>query len=605
MTSPCLIISGVCLTRVPVDPGNSLFGFPDFLTGLALLALVFTQSDPLYRFRIAIAPIPVGGVTLVAILLVGVASLFTDLWFALGWYSLPWGVPKAAIQATLGGFVFLTVLIWLTFAFARPPKFGRFNARKFTETVYRSLAFGGEGVLPAIALEIRRSSATIIAACKGAGSGRPGQPPKAIRGEAGYAFDLLRLIANRRFCRQIVATSPGTAMALMDEAARQGIHSAPLGSFAQNITIEAIKNHDSGLYHEDRYSASGLLGQIRPFTRAMFGSYELIEQSATSMASALDLHYRDTDGLMADEWEAYGRALTTTTANYLKTERKHYDSAVLSRAIQHIVDSTSSLHQIDGAVEWHQWRDESAKLSSAMSVLDEIVRQIDAGPNRPTRHHVLTGRRKYHQRDLTDDLCDALVEMLFHASQVAGPADTAWSIHYNIFWSGIHQSGHDSETWKVIRARVTRLIIHELARVRSYADFRSIRIIGLLLNVLGVHERPKGDLDSEFAFLRRYMITLVKTTYMKIVAEQPHVAEAGLLGSITFDAPNKRLVKTYSRGLQVEPARQFLDLDDWTPPGHGAKAMPKRPTKSKEHTGSGAASRSRPRSVRAPRSDGA
>ena len=100
MTTLCLTVFGACLTRAPVDACD-LFGFSDFITGLALLALVFTQSDPQYRFRVSVAPIPVGTLTLAAILLVGSASIATDLWFALGWYSLPWGVPKAAIQAIL------------------------------------------------------------------------------------------------------------------------------------------------------------------------------------------------------------------------------------------------------------------------------------------------------------------------------------------------------------------------------------------------------------------------------------------------------------------------------------------------------------------------
>lgn len=570
MASSCLTLAGICLTQAPINSGDSLFGFPEFLTGLALLALVFTQSDPLYRFRIAVAPVPLGGFALAAILLGGAGSLLTDLWFALGLYSLPWGLPKAAIQATLGGLVFLTALLWLTFAFAWPPRFSRFNARKFTMAVYRGLAVGGEGILPVIALEIRRSSANIIAACKPALQSRPSQLAKDLPEEAGYALDLLRLIADRRLCRQIVATSPGTAMALIDEAARQKQYSAPLGPFAQNITIEAIKNHDSALYHEDRYGTSGLLGQMQPFTRGMYGCYELIEQSGSAAASALELHYRDTDGLTASEWEAYGRALTVTTADYLRTERPSSGSQAIKRAIEHLVGSTRTLYQIDGVTEWHQWRDEWAKLHSAMSVINEIVDQIDASPNRPTRRHVLTGQRKYYQRDLTDELCDGLLEILFHASAVKGPADTAWSIHHNSFWDGIKQFGNSSETWSVIRARLIRLLIHELANVRKYADFKSIRIMGLLLNVLGVNEHPKGDTNSEFAFLRRYVIRLAKTTYIKIVTEQPHVAEAGLLGGITFDASSKRLVKTYARGLRVEPAREYLDLDDWTPPPRGA-----------------------------------
>lgn len=582
MNSPCLNFVGTCLTRAPVEVGESLFGFPDFLTGLALLALVFTQSDPLYRFRIAVAPIPVGGITLTAILLVGAASLVTDLWFSLGWYSLAWGVPKAVIQAILGTLVFLTVLLWLTFAFALPPRFGPLNARKFTQAVFRALAFGGEGIMPVIALEIRRSAETIIAACKPILVSPASAPAKTAPDQATYAFDLLRLIANRRFCRHIVANSPGTAIVLMTEAARQSVFSAPLGAFAQNITLEALKNHDSGLFHEDRYSTSGLLGEMQPFTRAMYGCYDLVEKSSTPLASALDLHYRETDELTADEWEAFGRALTKTTASYVSIKRNAYDSTVLNRAIEQLVGSTSGLYEVDGIADWRQTRGEIAKLRSAMRVVSEIVEQIDTSPNQPTRRYALTGRRKYFQRDFTDDLCEALLEMLFNASAVAGPVDTAWSIQHNIFWRNIGRFAGDSQTWKVVRARLTRLIIHELKDVREFADFRSIRILGLLLNVLGVREHPKSDLNSEFAFLRRYTIALVKTTYMKIVAEQPHVAEALLLGGITFNPSEKRLVKTYARGLEVEPARAYLDLDDWVPPTSPAKQTRTRSPKAKK-----------------------
>ena len=185
-----------------------------------------------------------------------------------------------------------------------------------------------------------------------------------------------------------------------------------------------------------------------------------------------------------------------------------------------------------------------------MRVIEEIVRQIDAGPNRPTRRYVRTGDRKYIERDIVDDLCDALVEILTHASWVKGPVDTAWSIQHNTFWHGINAFGHASETWQVIRARLTRLIIYELRSVRKYADFRTIRIIGLLLNVLGLREEPKSALNSEFDVLRRYVIKLAKTSYMKIVTEQPHVAEAALIGGITFEPVSQRLVKTYARGLK-------------------------------------------------------
>lgn len=563
MAPTCLFIAGVCLTRAPTST-DSLFGYADFLTGLALLALVFTQSDPVYRFRISIAPLPLGAIAFAAVGAVGGGSLVTDLWFALGWYSLPWGVSKALIQGILASFLFLTILLWLTFAFALPPRFGRTNSEKFLAAIYRGLAFGGDGALSAIAFELRRSCSTIIASCNKPGNLLPGSAKSWASKEKACAVDVLRLIADRRLCRHIVAASPGTAIGLMQEATQQRVFRAPLGQFSQNITIEALKNRESPLHYEDDLSNSGLLSRIQPFTRAMYGSFELVEGSSEAMCSALDLDYRETDDLKANEWEAYGRALTTTTADFFKSKNCDSKSYVLNRSIENIVTSTNKIYMINGLSDWQLWRDEWSKLRSAMSVIETIIRQIDENQKTPDRKYINI-EKKHYQRDFVDIICEALFEIMFNVASVKHPTDTAWSIQHNTFWTKIDRSSRNSKTWKVVNARFSRLAIKEISGMRKYANFRQIKIVGLLLNVFGVHEKLENPWNSDFAFLRRYVIALTKKTYLKIVAEQPHVAEAALIGSVTFDAERKRLIKTYAQGLSFEPSREYLDLDDWDP----------------------------------------
>jgi hypothetical protein len=48
--------------------------------------------------------------------------------------------------------------------------------------------------------------------------------------------------------------------------------------------------------------------------------------------------------------------------------------------------------------------------------------------------------------------------------------------------------------------------------------------------------------------------------YLRFVEERPEVAKAVLIGSLTFDAGGKRLVKTYLKGLNKEAPREYLEL---------------------------------------------
>jgi len=48
--------------------------------------------------------------------------------------------------------------------------------------------------------------------------------------------------------------------------------------------------------------------------------------------------------------------------------------------------------------------------------------------------------------------------------------------------------------------------------------------------------------------------------YLRLREVNAEIADACLIGSITFDAKESRLVKTYAKGLRVEPHREYLAL---------------------------------------------
>src|SRR5690606_2553959 len=110
-----------------------------------------------------------------------------------------------------------------------------------------------------------------------------------IRSVEVHAHDILLVMGNARFCRQLVRTSPTTAMALFDAMAAQEKHRLPIRALVQNLVREAIKNPDSLLYDEADEFSSDFVGQAKPFTTAVFGHYRIVEGLADIHASPLDL----------------------------------------------------------------------------------------------------------------------------------------------------------------------------------------------------------------------------------------------------------------------------------------------------------------------------
>lgn len=206
--------------------GPKFFGFSEFLAGLALMVLAWTIADIRYRFRVRTAPLPLQGLTFAMVTAVGILTLLTDLWRAELWM-----VPKGTIltpatwQALLGAMFLVTFLTWAWFfAFIRPPVYGRMNAKRYAQTLYRIILKGSPNELAVIADEFAHSARSLVRHATDRGEfknyrreeGEEEQAKKPPIVEA-YANDILLLIADKRFCRAIVESSPGTALAVFYE----------------------------------------------------------------------------------------------------------------------------------------------------------------------------------------------------------------------------------------------------------------------------------------------------------------------------------------------------------------------------------------------------
>lgn len=570
---------GVCF--IPLDgSGQKFFGFSEFLAGLALMVLAWTIADVRYRFRVRTAPIPLLGITFSVVAAVGVLTLLTDLWRAEQWL-VPKGnlLTPASWQAILGGLFLLTFLTWTWFAFIRPATYGRHNAEHFARTLYRFILKGSPAELAVIADELAYSARALVRHATDRGRWKDDRleredekkkvPPKV----EGYANDLLLLIADKRLCRAIVESSPGTALAVFQTMADTKKHGIQVEIFAKNIVNEALANKDSFLYHEAEGYESGLIGYHKPLSQAMFANYDMVE----TIGTMLDPDLSRKSEWDADQWEAYCRIVLMTFRNYVK-EGYGGHSFALYRAKGNIERAASDLYKLNSLASIPFDNNSHRRLRVVVKFIEDAVKALD---EKGVPDHIqLRVREKHsHPREtFYDHIASLIFEVIFHAAAVTSPQWECWWIQHNSVWGELFNFNHlDGPAGKVVKFKVRRLLYDEIADMKRFSNFKGAKILGFCLNVMGLTIR-QGDYDKDSRALQRAVLAWTRKNFVWLHGYNPRVAEACLVDGMTFDVENRRLVRTSpAEGLRREPSCIYLELDPAPPEPEVAAAFQPEP----------------------------
>jgi hypothetical protein len=562
-------IWSVCFVT-PTSAGDaSIFRFGDFITALALLVIVYTVADVRYRFRLAIAPtiFHLYVETFVLIGVIGGAALLTDIWLVERW-PVPETVITQSIWRGMFGLLFLSLaMTWMWYAFIWPPIFGKRNYLRFINSLYNVVVRGSNEDLPVIANELTRSAQSLI---KYSRLDRPAWAPEQAqtpnqRGRKSkpavndIAHDVLLLMGNRKLCRHIVESSSVTAIALLEAAANSEKAGLPLGQFAINISTEAIANKDSVLYHEDQGSTAGLTGYLKPFSQAVYGNYPLVESLGSHFGSPLDVRYERQRDWDATQLKAYCSATTITIKDYLKRGYWGRHSYALYRALGNIEGATSDFYKLNKATDDFYSTDPAQRMEVVVDFIHEVVDVFDK--TRPVPAARLRIFEKTAQNTLYDHIANMMFEVIFDASKVSTPPDNCWIIHHNMVWCEFFALGQQGKAWKIVHFKLRRLLFEEIVLMDKVVNYKSARILGYCLNVMGLTlARGKAQYERGSHALHRVVLAWARRNYLRILETNPEVAEACLIGSITYDASRVSLVKTYAKGLDREPAREYLAL---------------------------------------------
>ncbi|WP_185819406.1 hypothetical protein [Chlorobium phaeovibrioides] len=548
---------------IPIDAnGPKIFGFSEYLASLALMVLAWTIADVRYRFRIQCAPFALQRVTFWIVAAIGVLTLMTDLWRAEEWL-----VPKGNLlspnmwQALLGGLLLLTFLLWTWFAFIKPPKFSTFNAKNYAQTLYRFILKGSAAELAIIADEITASMDSLVhnATDWGELQARGVMPEelkqKKLSDVEGFANELPMLLADKRLCRAIVESSPGTALAVfraMSDTRKYGIG---IAAFAKNVFGEAIANKNSFLFHETEGYQSGLIGYLKPLSKAMFSNYEMVE----AVGRIFDQDFADQNAWDAEQWGAYSRAVLMTFSDYVeKGWRSH--SYVLYRAMSTMEHAILDLSKLDG-VEGIAWNDD--RVACLGVVIDFIKNAVEILGQREVPEDV---QWRVSQRDASVNrtFYDRIAQMIFnviHATAyVTSPWSLCWWIQHNSVWVELFNFDHlKGDSARVIKFKVRRLLYDEIVYMNKFPNYKGARILRYCLTVMGLILPTSYDSDSRA--LHKAVLAWVRIHFVGLHNSHQLIALECLPEGMAYHADKQRIVKiSPANGLRPEAKCEYFPL---------------------------------------------
>ena len=484
-----------------------------------------------------------------------------DIWFSKRW-AMPEIISDYSLWQGVFGFIFFMIaMTWVFFAYIKPPYFTKYNYKVFSGELYRVILKGADDELKVIANELARSIESLIIYADSSTKNmklvkRKDEVIKIKPSAGAYANDMLLLIGNRKFCRYIVSSSPITAITLFEVMSSKKIYNLPIGQFSTNIATEAIMNKDSILYHEDEGYRSGLIGYQKPFSKALYGDYALVESIGHN--SPLDVNHRLVFSWDASQLNAYCRLVLLTLESYLIKTVWFNHSFVLNRAFRKIENSCLDIYKVNDDLSNSYSSDAYKRLEV---VVDFVVQAISMVNDLNANHVVvLRPRADTARQNIYDHIAGMMFEIIFHVSSVNGDSFSVWNIQHNIVWSKFFHNHAKGKAWDIIQFKLRRLLYNEIISLEEWPNYKSSRILGYCLYVMGFNISKKSSRNTSYIALNKVIISWVKNNYLNLRRVNIDVAESCLIGRISYDEEHNRLVKTYEKGLSRKPAKSYLDL---------------------------------------------
>jgi hypothetical protein len=233
-------------------------------------------------------------------------------------------------------------------------------------------------------------------------------------------------------------------------------------------------------------------------------------------------------------------------------------SSALYRAFGIIKHECFDVYKLDQSPEPPNAQDIEERVRVVVEFINNAIGVLEKHGLHPTRLRRHDEAYKWHD-DYYDYLAVAMFEVISHVSSVKTAEFRGWSLQYSTVWARFF-SFDKSKTRRIVLFKLRRLLYEEILELGKSPNYKNAAIFGYCLNICGVALGPRsGHRHDEYGF-RKVVISWARDNYLGVVKRRANVAKACIMGTITFDRKNKRLVKTYQKGLNRVAPRDYLNL---------------------------------------------
>ena len=373
-----------------------------------------------------------------------------------------------------------------------------------------------------------------------------------------FAYNAFGIIANRKFCRHLAESAQASAIFLFQDISDLKRYDLPIGSFCRTVTEEAILNKESILHHESEEFASNLIRDVKPWSRAVYGDYQMIQNMRVHSPLNLQLWS------LRKVWDAqhsvaYMRVILAILKGYAATQHRN-DGIALGAAIRGLRWLTIGIHKEDTNAGFFE-SDAYRKLDAVPDFVNQVIEIIELAPV------PIEGTRKpnpANQAYIHNGLADLVYESLMNASQVIGSRDLMWTVQHNTVWIEIFEHTDQRSKHKaIVQSLIVRRFFEQIRRMDgSGPNYVGVRAVGIVLNMVGVEPAARqNSLPCEraiYKFARQWAVE----NYLQLKNERPDMARVLLVGSLEFDSETRRIAKRYSGWGKEEGPREFIDLEE-------------------------------------------
>lgn len=247
-----------------------------------------------------------------------------------------------------------------------------------------------------------------------------------------------------------------------------------------------------------------------------------------------------------------------TLESYLESGARNPDSYALHRALENIKNSCLDVYKLNDIASDCYSTDIFKRLRVTMNFIKKAINLISEQQNPPPTQ--LRMRKDQCPRDFYDHFSDIMFEIILAAASVKAPPDNCWTIQHNAVRPEFFGLLGKGKAWQFIHFKLRRLLFDEIRELEKFPNFKSSRILGFCLNVMGLKIRTKKGYVRAYYPLHKAVLAWTSKNYLRLKDIQPEVARSCIIDSISFDEHGARLVKTYAKGLELEAHKDYLEL---------------------------------------------